>query len=80
VGEYGPPCWDGCAKRGQLRSSNVKVVQKLPGHKTATLTRDRNGHLFPDDLAAVADAFDAAADALRTTGAPKPLAVVRNGL
>ena len=56
------------------------MVQKLPGHKTATLTRDRNGHLFPDDLDAVADAFDAAADALRTTGAPKPLAVVRNGL
>jgi hypothetical protein len=48
----------------------VKVVQKLLGHKTAVLTLDRYGHLFPDDLDAVADAFDAAAlataDRLRT--------------
>jgi hypothetical protein len=41
-------------------------VQRLLGHKSATLTLDRYGHLFPDDLDAVADAFDAAADALRT--------------
>ncbi len=40
-------------------------------HKTATLTLDRYGHLFPDDLAAVAAAFDSAADALRTVGALK---------
>ena len=48
----------------------MKVVQKLLGHKTAVLTLDRYGHLFPDDLDAVAVAFDAAAaitaDALRT--------------
>jgi hypothetical protein len=31
------------------------------GHKTATLTWDRYGHLYPDDLDAVADAFDSAA-------------------
>jgi hypothetical protein len=40
------------------------------GHKTATLTLDRYGHLFPDDLGRIADAFDAAvettADDLRT--------------
>jgi hypothetical protein len=50
--------------------ANVKVVQKLLGPKTAVLTLDRYGHLFPDDLDAVADAFDAAAqstaDRLRT--------------
>jgi integrase len=50
--------------------ANVKVVQKLLGHKTAVLTLDRYGHLFPDDLDAVAATFDAAtastADALRT--------------
>jgi hypothetical protein len=42
----------------------------LLGHKTAVLTLDRYGHLFPDDLDAVAVAFDTAAtttaDALRT--------------
>jgi len=32
------------------------------GHKTATLTLDRYGHLFPDDLGWIADAFDAAAE------------------
>jgi hypothetical protein len=32
------------------------------GHKTATLTLDRYGHLFPDDLDRIADAFDAAAE------------------
>ena len=43
--------------------ANIKVVQKLLGHKSAVLTLDRYGHLFPDDLDAVADAFDAAAEA-----------------
>jgi integrase len=50
--------------------ANVKVLQTLLGHKTATLTLDRYGHLFPDDLGRIADAFDAAAenaaDGLRT--------------
>lgn len=50
--------------------ANIKVVQKMLGHKTATLTLDLYGHLFPDDLDAVADAMDAgakaAADQLRT--------------
>jgi integrase len=49
---------------------NVKVLQRLLGHKTATMTLDRYGHLFPDDLDRIADAFDVAAastaDALRT--------------
>jgi hypothetical protein len=38
----------------------------------ATLTLDRYGHLFPDDLGSIADPFDAAvqtiADDLRTIG------------
>jgi hypothetical protein len=58
----------------------VKVVQRLLGHKSAVLTLDRYGHLFPDDLDAVAAAFDAAAkttaDALRTTA---PLKAIRPG-
>ena len=59
-----------CASLAISEGANVKVVQKLLGHKTAVLTLDRYGHLFPDDLDAVAVAFDAAAettaDTLRT--------------
>jgi integrase len=42
--------------------ANVTVVQRLLSHKSAMLTLDRYGHLLPDDLDAVADAFDAAAE------------------
>lgn len=54
--------------------ANIKVVQKMLGHKTATLTLDLYGHLFDDDLDPVADAMnrgalEAAADSLRTEGA-----------
>ncbi|HME13975.1 MAG TPA: hypothetical protein VKG83_00815 [Mycobacterium sp.] len=53
-------------------------MQRLLGHKTAVLTLDRCGHLFPDDLDAVATAFDAAAataaDDLRTGPQLKPVA------
>jgi integrase len=62
-----------CASLAISEGANVKVVQRLLGHKTAVLTLDRYGHLFADDLDAVARAFDAAAkntaDALRTVRA-----------
>ncbi len=38
--------------------ANVKTVQAQLGHKTATMTLDRYGHLFPDDLDDVADKMD----------------------
>ncbi|MGV0807054.1 tyrosine-type recombinase/integrase [Mycolicibacterium setense] len=61
-----------CASLAIKSGANIKVVQKLLGHKSAVLTLDRYGHLFPDDLDAVADAFDLAAettaDPLRTRG------------
>ncbi len=60
--------------------ANVKVVQKLLGHKSAVLTLDKYGHLFPDDLDAVADAFDTAADELRTVGVFKPVVVAAKPL
>lgn len=50
-----------CASLAIKSGANVKVVQRLLGHKSAVLTLDRYGHMFPDDLDAVADAFDAAA-------------------
>jgi integrase len=67
-----------CASLAISAGANVKVVQRLLGHKSATLTLDRYGHLFPDDLDAVADAFDSAADALRTLTALRPVAEIEN--
>jgi integrase len=51
-----------CASLAIAAGANIKVLQTLLGHKTATLTLDRYGHLFPDDLGRIADAFDAAAE------------------
>lgn len=39
--------------------ANVKVVQRMLGHSSAAMTLDRYGHLFADDLDAVADGLDA---------------------
>jgi hypothetical protein len=50
-----------CASLAIAAGGNVKVLQTLLGHKTATLTLDRYGHLFPGDLGRIADAFDQAA-------------------
>jgi integrase len=41
--------------------ANIKVVQTMLGHRSATQTWDRYGHLYPDDLDAVAERLDAAA-------------------
>ncbi len=38
--------------------ANVKTVQSQLGHKTATMTLDQYGHLFPDDRDFVADKMD----------------------
>jgi integrase len=38
--------------------ANVKTVQSQLGHKSATMTLDQYGHLFPDDLDDVADKMD----------------------
>jgi integrase len=59
--------------------ANVKVIQQMLGHKTATMTLDLYGHLFADDLDSVADALDAAYS-LRTqtrTAGPPALRIVR---
>jgi integrase len=61
---------------------NVKVLQRLLGHKTATMTLDRYGHLFPDDLDRIADAFNTAAtiaaDGLRTVAPIRALPSAQN--
>jgi site-specific recombinase XerC len=40
--------------------ADVKVVQQMLGHKSATMTLDLYGHLFGDRLDVVADAMDTA--------------------
>jgi integrase len=40
--------------------ADIKVVQQMLGHKSATMTLDQYGHLFPDRLDVVADAMEAA--------------------
>ena len=71
-----------CASLAISAGANIKVLQTLLGHKTATLTLDRYGHLFPDDLGRVADALDTAAetaaDWLRTRTTLKALPFKEN--
>ena len=45
--------------------ANVKVVQQMLGHKSATMTLDLYGHLFPDQLDEIADRLDAAVRSAR---------------
>ena len=55
--------------------ASVKGVQSMLGHASAQMTLDRYGHLFPDELDAVADRLDAArADQVLTE--PRPDAPV----
>jgi integrase len=49
--------------------ANIKVVQTMMGHKSATMTWDLYGHLYDGDLDSVADRMDAArADILKSCG------------
>ncbi|GAA5156388.1 MULTISPECIES: tyrosine-type recombinase/integrase [Amycolatopsis] len=47
--------------------ADVKIVQQMLGHKTATMTLDLYGHLFPDRLDEIADRMDRAASAPNVT-------------
>ena len=60
-------------------SASVKGVQSMLGHASAQMTLDRYGHLFPDELDAVADRLDAArADQVLTEPRPDaPVARIR---
>jgi hypothetical protein len=49
------------------QGASVKAVQRQLGHATASITLDTYGHLFPDELDALADRLeDARAEALAT--------------
>ena len=47
--------------------AHVKVLQRLLGHASAAVTLDVYAGLFGDDLDAVADRLDAAAEVSRTS-------------
>jgi integrase len=49
--------------------ATVKVVQRMLGHASATVTLDRYGHLYGDDLDDLADRMHAAAEAFRGNSA-----------
>ncbi len=54
--------------------ASIKGVQLVFEHASAAMTLDRYGHLFGDELDAVADRMDAArADWLRTEGRSAPV-------
>ncbi len=52
--------------------ANVKVVQQMLGHKSATMMLHLYGHLFPDQLDEVADRLDAVARAVVYPGRHHP--------
>jgi integrase len=61
------------------QGASIKAVQKQLGHATASITLDTYGHLFPDELEALAGRLeDARADALATlAGTQRGPAIVR---
>jgi integrase len=58
--------------------ADVKVIQTMLGHKSATLTLDLYGHLFPDRLDVVADAMEAAREHALTRDIPLVRDLVRD--
>lgn len=58
--------------------ANVKAVQRMLGHATATLTLDRYGHLFDDDLDHLAaNLGESRAYSLRTEGEKRKVVQLR---
>ena len=67
-----------CASLLIAQGASVKAVQAQLGHASATVTLDRYGHLFPDELQRLADRLqeaysDAVADPARTEGSERML-------
>ncbi|MGN6607171.1 MAG: tyrosine-type recombinase/integrase [Jatrophihabitans sp.] len=57
--------------------ADVKVVQTMLGHASATMTLDLYGHLYADRLDEVADRMDAARAALDPAAIALPASVIR---
>jgi integrase len=58
-----------CASLAIASGANILAVQRLLGHQTASMTLDRYGHLFSDDLEKVAKRLDAAGKKARKSPA-----------
>ncbi|MUL85232.1 MULTISPECIES: site-specific integrase [unclassified Mycolicibacterium] len=58
-----------CASLAISEGANVKVVQHMLGHATASMTLDLYGHLMSDDLSEVADKLGKAITAARAVAA-----------
>ena len=56
--------------------ADVKVVQTMLGHASATMTLDLYGHLYSDRLDEIADRMGAARTVVRTSRGP-PLKIMR---
>jgi hypothetical protein len=50
--------------------ASVKAVQRSLGHKSAVMTLDRYGHLWPDELEDLAERLDRARHSSRALYAP----------
>lgn len=60
-----------CASLLIAHGASIKAVQAQLGHASATVTLDRYGHLFPDELARLAERMEGVyADLLRTGRGP----------
>jgi integrase len=64
--------------------ANVKTVQHQLGHRSATLTLDHYGHLFPDELDALSDALQSLrsgspADSVRTLSGDAEVVPISQG-
>jgi integrase len=47
-----------CASLAIREGASIKAVMKLMGHKTASITLDTYGHLFPDELPGLAERLE----------------------
>lgn len=56
-----------CASLAIAAGADIKVLQAMLGHKSATTTLDLYGHLMPGQMEAVADRLDAIGRAARPT-------------
>ena len=66
-----------CASLPIAQGASVKAVQAQLGHASATVTLDRYGHLFPDELQQLADRLqDAYADAITDPARTEPAATM----
>ncbi len=64
-----------CASLAIAAGADVKVLQRMLGHASASLTLDRYGHMLPGQAQSVADRLDAMARAAKPAVVP-PLASI----